>query len=1057
MTNIKIVEHVVQELPSERPLVVGHKYKVIQADGTLIEYVINSQGEPVRLKGITNDESSRLDRLSSEQISKVESITTGDISKLKDLDSQGEADSKLNSKVDKESGKSLVEDGLIEKLEEDYTKEQIDDKISDLGNLATSSKISLGDSTVLPVPPQSGGVTIPNAWVELSQNVTYTQSGGSPITGIDGHRSIAEWDNDNEVWSLVDMGEMPVGSLKEWVAGSYLQGDVRTYKNKVYRAKVNTTATPTGFDWQEIGGHTDAVIDQNATINFNGTTHELEVVGTLVIMSGNNRYRVNDPVNLALVQDEPAVLYVIPDSSSTGNIGTIATQDIGGIPSDAIVFASYSRTTADRYSVNGLDNYSINGIGQSQNNFFGGNLLSTNRGFNFDTVNNTISVSGTKLAVYLNKRVLVAPQSQTIPLESTGIYVLYVTQEGVLDYIEQSNIVNIPFGSVKIGGYLRYGVADLHVSGIDNYSINGIVQTKSNYFFGNRQGSEGAFNFDLVNKQIKITSTNIFFYEDKRIISSPQSQNVQLPVSGTHVIYVTQGGELGTAEQSNLNALPFGAVVFGTYRTFSNSEGDIVTLNVSGIDNYSINGIPSKYAKTSVGKLVTQGRRIDIQEGQTMVISGGAMLIIGSNRYIIPDQSVSFSSSPSVFYFVPSTGVIGTSQSSSINMPPDAIIFGGHYGAVGGRFEFWGVDNYNVRGFNRIFWEKKLVQKKLLTDFNPIDYYYSCDTTLSMTSSDPEPLIGSDPNIMKNRYEVLMAQYPTLFEKEEIANIPTSMGMRSIDVFTFTPPSVSTEPRSDSGVVVVEQPHIFINCSIHGSEKTASIACYQFLEDILTKWQENKVLEWFRFNVKLSIIPVANPAGWVNGTRGNGNLVDLNRNFPFRYISNYNPGQTTWSGNEALDQPESLAINTWMEENKNNLLLVIDFHNFFGTSEGLPNLLWTEGVSQYTNQLGRVASQRVSRGSRESSEFFPEDVNDMLGTSSYVTNPIGRLSGQANNICPYGLTFEISQNFRFDPNFEPNDNSAIRLGTEAFGNSLTQFVWHCMQDYNSKESVYDTL
>src|SRR5699024_4217744 len=154
-------------------------------------------------------------------------------------------------------------------------------------------------------------------------------------------------------------------------------------------------------------------------------------------------------------------------------------------------FASYRKTTADRYSVNGLDNYSINGIGQSQNNFFGGNLLSTNRGFNFDTVNNTISVSGTKLAVYLNKRVLVAPQSQTIPLESTGIYVLYVTQEGVLDYIEQSNIVNIPFGSVKIGGYLRYGVADLHVSGIDNYSINGIVQTKSNYFFGSRQGSTG--------------------------------------------------------------------------------------------------------------------------------------------------------------------------------------------------------------------------------------------------------------------------------------------------------------------------------------------------------------------------------------------------------------------------------------------------------------------------------------------------------------------------------------------------------------------------------------
>lgn len=174
-TNIAITEHVVQELPSERPLVRGEKYKVMQSDGTLIEYVVNSQGEPVFVRGITDEQNGRLNRLTTEEISKVESITTGDITKLK----------------------------------EDYTKEQIDTKISDLGNLASSSKVSLGNSTVLPVPPQSEGVTIPNAWVELAQNVTYTQAGGSPITGIDGHRSIAEWDNDNEVWSLVDMGELP--------------------------------------------------------------------------------------------------------------------------------------------------------------------------------------------------------------------------------------------------------------------------------------------------------------------------------------------------------------------------------------------------------------------------------------------------------------------------------------------------------------------------------------------------------------------------------------------------------------------------------------------------------------------------------------------------------------------------------------------------------------------------------------------------------------------------------------------------------------------------------
>src|SRR5690606_40501679 len=145
MVDIKIVEHVVQELPSERPLVVGHKYKVMQPDGTLIEYVINSQGEPVRLKGITNDESSRLNRLSSDQISKVESITTGDITKLK----------------------------------EDYTKEEIDEELNSVRNLANSSRINLRGSTVLPVPPtRPDDSVIEDAWVRLAQNVTYTQAGG---------------------------------------------------------------------------------------------------------------------------------------------------------------------------------------------------------------------------------------------------------------------------------------------------------------------------------------------------------------------------------------------------------------------------------------------------------------------------------------------------------------------------------------------------------------------------------------------------------------------------------------------------------------------------------------------------------------------------------------------------------------------------------------------------------------------------------------------------------------------------------------------------------------
>lgn len=221
-TNIAITEHVVQELPSERPLVTGEKYKVMQPDGTLIEYTIDSQGEPVRVKGITNDESSRLDRLTTEEISKVESITTGDISKLK----------------------------------EDYTRAEVDQKFEDVRNLANSSRINLNGSTVLPVPPtRPDSSVIEDAWVRLAQNVTYTQSGGDPLTGIEGHETIAEWDNEEGEWSLVDMGELPDGGTKspDWVAGAYLEGDVRYHNNMTWRAMIDTTDEPTiGSDWETL-------------------------------------------------------------------------------------------------------------------------------------------------------------------------------------------------------------------------------------------------------------------------------------------------------------------------------------------------------------------------------------------------------------------------------------------------------------------------------------------------------------------------------------------------------------------------------------------------------------------------------------------------------------------------------------------------------------------------------------------------------------------------------------------------------------------------------------
>ncbi|WP_312310932.1 M14 family zinc carboxypeptidase [Empedobacter brevis] len=669
---------------------------------------------------------------------------------------------------------------------------------------------------------------------------------------------------------------------------------------------------------------------------------------------------------------------------------------------------------------------------------------------NFDGVANIVTFGNSFFVIYNNQRV-VAVDNQTINLSSNPS-VLYILPNGNINTRETTLLSSLPADAVIFASYSKITTTTYEVVGLTNYSLNGIPQRQKNYFIGEFIGYENGLNFDTVANKISISSTNVVLYSNKRILLTPQVQEIELATSGIYCLYVTQEGLLGSILQSSIANIPFGSVLIGSYFRTSSTG-----LLIQGVDNYSLNGINQQYLKKGVGKLISNSNSININ-GQKLEIKGQTMLVVGRTRYNVSAQTIDFSSFPSVFYFVPSTGLIGTAQSGAITMPADAIIFGGHMGAIRGRrFEIWGIEDYSVKGFDKKTWQYKLVQKKLLTDFDPTSYYYKSETTLSMTDTDAQPLIGSDPNIMRDRYTALLNAHPTLISKEVIATIPTTIGNRFIEVYTFTPPTVSTATRPDGGKIVIEQPHIFINCSIHGSEKTASIACYQFLEDILNKWQTNKVLEWFRFNIKLSIIPTANPQGWVNGARPNSNGVDLNRNFPYLHIPNQNAGTEQWSGLSPLDQPESLAINTWVENNKESLLLGVDFHNFFGTVDSEPNLLWTEGVNQFTNQLGRIAAQRVSRGSRNSSSFFPIDYNKLLGTASYVSTTNGRLAGQMNDIIPYALTFEVSQNFRYDPNFKPNDNNTIRLSTEAFGNSLTHFVWNCIQDFNSKTSTYQNL
>jgi murein peptide amidase A len=60
-------------------------------------------------------------------------------------------------------------------------------------------------------------------------------------------------------------------------------------------------------------------------------------------------------------------------------------------------------------------------------------------------------------------------------------------------------------------------------------------------------------------------------------------------------------------------------------------------------------------------------------------------------------------------------------------------------------------------------------------------------------------------------------------------------------------------------------------------------------------------------DVDFWLVPDLNPDGYSLGTRQNANGVDLNRNFPFKWMRLGSPGSSDYSGRASLSQPESAA------------------------------------------------------------------------------------------------------------------------------------------------------
>lgn len=259
-------------------------------------------------------------------------------------------------------------------------------------------------------------------------------------------------------------------------------------------------------------------------------------------------------------------------------------------------------------------------------------------------------------------------------------------------------------------------------------------------------------------------------------------------------------------------------------------------------------------------------------------------------------------------------------------------------------------------------------------------------------------------------------------------------------------------------------PKIFINCSIHGFEKTPSFVVYEMMKQILTNWKSHSFLEYLRFNVEFVIIPFANPHGWNTGggvgSRKNFNGIDLNRNFPTFWAPsppNGSPSDNTYPGIAPLSEIESQSIYSWMQSKiTSNTVMGIDFHNFHGQPETDPkkyNMAWVVNLgSELGQSSANVLMKELSVKYKAKYPTLPIQIPQtddyFIGQSNNYNGP--GFSGSAMKALGalYASTFEVCQNFRFNPSYQSHDSDAITCGVETFVNYLRVFLQENIEEFN---------
>lgn len=180
-------------------------------------------------------------------------------------------------------------------------------------------------------------------------------------------------------------------------------------------------------------------------------------------------------------------------------------------------------------------------------------------------------------------------------------------------------------------------------------------------------------------------------------------------------------------------------------------------------------------------------------------------------------------------------------------------------------------------------------------------------------------------------YDALVTAHPNYITKSDLGT--DQSGEYHLYKYSFVPESITV--TGSEVFSIPSMPKILLGSGTHGNGQDAGdepemvVGVYYLLKNICDNWYGNEALTYLRHHVRIELIPVQNPWGYVNESRRNSRQVDINRNFPFGWQEG-TPGTDTYGGTEPLSEAESVIIKNFIDANT-DALFYFDLHTTGGT------------------------------------------------------------------------------------------------------------------------------